>query len=102
MSKVALRHQVVSNNKSTLGIEYARAHPRLNNTVDIAAMDTDSDAHEHVLRSLGNASIDPQEVGPLECLEPKAIHDDMSASHRKIEATWKAKRTNCNGSPAHI
>lgn len=87
MSKVALRHQVISNNKSTSGIEYARAHPRLNNTVNITAMDTDSDSHEHVLWSLGNAPVDPQEVRPLECLEPKAIQYDMSAPCRKTSVT---------------
>ncbi len=47
---------------STLCIENVWAHPRLKYAVNVTAMDTDSDAHEHVLWSLGDAPVDPQEV----------------------------------------
>ena len=59
--------------KSISGIEDVRVRPRLNNAINVAAMDTDSDTHEHMLWSLSNASVDPQEVRSLERLEPKAI-----------------------------
>ena len=72
--------------KSTSGIEDARVHPRLYNTINVAAMDTDSDTHEHMLWSLSNASVDPQEVGSLERLEPEAIHNNTSVPRRKVKA----------------
>jgi hypothetical protein len=44
---------------------------RLNNPVNIRAMDSDGDSHDHVLWSFGDASIDAKEIGTFESLEPE-------------------------------
>ena len=43
----------------------------LNNLVNIRAMDRNSDSHDHVLWSFGNASINAKVVGAFESLEPE-------------------------------
>ena len=46
MGEVTLGHEVV----------------RLNGALNVASMDTDSDTHEHVLWSLSDLAVDPQEI----------------------------------------
>ena len=53
MCEITFRHEIV----------------RLNNLVNIRAMDPDGDSHDHVLWSFGDASIDAKEVGAFESLE---------------------------------
>ena len=48
--KITFRHEIV----------------RLNNFVNIGAMEPDGDSPDHVLWSFGDASIDAKEVGALE------------------------------------
>lgn len=57
MGEVSLRHKVVC----------------LENLLDIAALDTQSDTHDHVLRSLDNLAVDSEEVRPLERLEAEVV-----------------------------
>ncbi len=53
MRKVTLRHQVVC----------------LDDAVDVSAMNTDGDTHNHVLRSLSNSTIDSEKVRTFEGFE---------------------------------
>ncbi len=57
MGEVLLRHEVV----------------RLDGTLDVLAVDTNSDTHEHVLGSLGDLAVDAEEVGTLERLEAEEV-----------------------------
>ena len=57
MSKVALTHQVV-------GVE---------GLLDVGVMNTDSHAHEHVLRTLGDLAIKFEQIGTLKGLETKVV-----------------------------
>ncbi len=57
MREEALRHQVVG----------------LKCTVDVTTVNTNGDAHEHVLRSLGDFPVDFQKVGTFERFEPKVL-----------------------------
>lgn len=57
VSEVSLGHEVV-------GLEDA---------VEVAAVNTDSDTHDHVLGTLGGAAIDAEKVGPLEGLEAEVV-----------------------------
>lgn len=43
----------------------------LNNPFNILAMDANSDAHDHLLRSLSYLTIDSEQVGSFESLKPK-------------------------------
>jgi hypothetical protein len=45
---------------------------RFNNPVQVGAVDSDGDSHDHVLRSFSDASIDAKEVGAFESFEPEA------------------------------
>lgn len=56
MGEVTLRHEIVC----------------LKNAFDVGPMDADGDAHEEMLWPLGHATVELQEVGPLQCLEPEA------------------------------
>ena len=55
VGEVAFRHQVV----------------RLDNTVDIAAVDANSNTHDHLLWALGHATIDAEEIRAFKRLEAK-------------------------------
>lgn len=41
-------------------------------TIDVFTMDTHSNAHQHVLRTLSYASINTEKIGSLESLESEA------------------------------
>lgn len=56
MGEVPLAHQVV----------------RLDTLFDVGAVDTDGNSHEHVLRSLGDSSVDSKQVRSLEGFETEA------------------------------
>ena len=56
MGEVTLRHQIVS----------------LKDTLDVGAVDTDSDTHQEVLWPLGYAAIKLQQIGTLKSLESEA------------------------------
>lgn len=56
MGEVTLRHKVIG----------------LDDTLEVGAVNTDSDTHDHMLRALGNTSVETEEVGPLEGFETKA------------------------------
>ena len=45
----------------------------LEDTVEVAAVDTNGDTHDHVLGTLGGAAIDTEKVGTLEGLEAKVV-----------------------------
>ena len=45
---------------------------RLNDLVDVRAVDSDGNSHDHVLRSFSNASIDSKKVGAFESFESEA------------------------------
>lgn len=57
VGEVTLRHEVV----------------RLQDAVDVRAVNSDSDTHEHVLRSLSDLAIDAKKVRSLECLEAEVV-----------------------------
>jgi hypothetical protein len=59
MRKEALAHEMV----------------RLNGALDVVAVDTDGDTHEHVLGTFGNATIDTEQVRALEGLESEAANE---------------------------
>jgi hypothetical protein len=40
-------------------------------TIDIFSMDTNGDAHDHVLRAFSDTIVDAEEVGPSRVLKPK-------------------------------
>ena len=46
MGEATFRHEIIS----------------LNDPLNVAAVNTDSDAHDHMLRALGHASVDTKEV----------------------------------------
>ena len=56
MSKVSLRHEMVG----------------LDNPFDIFAMNTNSDTHDHLLRSLSYSTIDSEQIGSFEGFETEA------------------------------
>jgi hypothetical protein len=62
---------------------------RLDDLLDIIAVDADGNTHEQVLRSLGDLAIDAEQVGPLEGLEAKVVLRG-SAGHTAVSET---KRT---------
>lgn len=57
VGEVAFRHEVI----------------RFEDAVDIGAVDTDGDTHDHVLRAFGDTTADAKEVGTLECFEAEAV-----------------------------
>ena len=46
---------------------------RLDGRIDVFAVDTDGDTHQHVLRTFDNFSIDLQQVAPLQRLEAEVL-----------------------------
>mgnify|MGYP001587020265 FL=1 len=73
----ALRHEVV----------------RLKDAVDVAAVDTDGDAHEHVLRALSDLAVDAEEVGSLEGLEAKVVLQECGRLARTRVESSRVVRT---------
>ena len=57
MREVAFGHEVVG----------------LNDAIYVVAMNADCHSHDHVLRTLSDATVDSEEVGPFESLETKAV-----------------------------
>jgi len=62
VSKESLRHEVVG----------------LEDLVNVGAVNTNSDSHHHVLRSLNNLAVDSKEVRSLEGLETKVVVGEIS------------------------
>ena len=62
MGEATFRHEIIS----------------LNDSLNVAAVNTDSDAHDHMLRALGHASVDTKEVGSLEGFEPEAVIETLT------------------------
>ena len=57
MCKIFVRHQIVC----------------LNGALDIFTMNANGDAHDHLLRSFGNLSVDAKKVGSFQRLEAKVL-----------------------------
>ena len=51
---------------------------RLDRGLDVVAVDTDRDAHQHVLRPLHHLSVDLEQVGSLQRLYGKQGYQDYS------------------------
>ena len=84
MGKVPLAHQVIG----------------LDDLVDVLSPDSNSDTHDHVLRTFSNLAIDTEEVRSLERLETELFCRCMSSSGRhKISSprTTKADSRSCTG-----
>lgn len=56
MREVSLGHEIVS----------------LNDTINIGAMNSNRNTHNHMLWTFSNASINAEEVRPFQCFETKA------------------------------
>ena len=57
MGEVSLRHEIVS----------------LDDSINVACVDTDGNAHDHVLGSFDDLAVDSEEVGALKGLEAKVV-----------------------------
>ena len=62
VGKESLRHKVVG----------------LEDLVNVGTVDTNSDSHHHVLRSLDNLAVDSKQIRPLEGLETKVVVCEIS------------------------
>lgn len=84
MSEVPLAHQVVG----------------LDDLVDVLSPDTNSDTHDHVLRTFSNLAIDSEEVRSLECLETELFCRYMSSLDLHSQASCRAMQADsrsCTG-----
>ena len=47
----------------------------------VLAVDADRDAHDHVLRTLGDVAVAAHEVGPFQSFEPKIVVLEVAVIH---------------------
>lgn len=78
MCEITLGHEVV-------GLEHA---------LDVGAMNANRDAHYHVLRAFGDATVDAEEIRSLESFESEA----KTKVRFNSEMTEGEKLTSCNES----
>ena len=57
MGEVTLRHEIVS----------------LNDAINVVGVNTNSDAHDHMLRAFGHASVDAEEIRSFQGFETEAV-----------------------------
>lgn len=71
VNKPLLRHEIIS----------------LDSAINISAMNTNSDSHQHMLRSLDSSSINLEQIGLLERLEPEIVVVEVAiVDNRRVDS----------------
>ena len=81
-----------------MGEELARHQVvRLNSCIDISAVNSESDTHDHVLRAFHNAAAGAHQVSAVKCLEAEVIVAVVAViNDRRVQAVFMLnKQRNC-------
>jgi hypothetical protein len=96
MGEIAFRHQIIAGGEVRPGLQSSfRKYIRFNDAVEIATMNADGDAHEHLLRTLCNTTVDPQKIGSFQGLEAEAGFPKQVSRSGLLSTS--EKHTNCSG-----